>query len=81
MLNTYQKQNLILQLSKLQALLYNLQLVLYQYVLVLVKFTVSDRKQGCVWLYFDMTKVVGKAVCVALCNKCSKEMQGFVARI
>ena len=42
----------------------------------------SGRKQDCVWLYFDKTKVVGIAICQAICcKKCGKEMQELVARI
>ena len=41
----------------------------------------SGRKQGCVWLYFDKTKVVGKVGCRATCKRCGKEIQGFVARM
>ena len=39
----------------------------------------SGRKQDCVWLYFDKTKVVGKVGCRATCKKCGKEMQRLVA--
>jgi len=38
--------------------------------------TMSSRKQDCVWLYFNKTKVVGKAGCQAMCKKRGKEMQG-----
>jgi len=41
----------------------------------------SGRKQNGVWLYFDKTKVIGKAICQAMYKKCCKEMQGLVARI
>ena len=37
----------------------NLQLVFYQYIFILANFTMSGRKQDCVWLYFNKTKVVG----------------------
>jgi len=44
--------------------------VFSQYILKLVIFTISARKQDCVWLYFVKTNVVGKAVCQAICKKC-----------
>ena len=37
----------------------------------------SDRKQDCMWLYFDKTKVAGKAICWATCKKCGKEMHTY----
>jgi len=51
------------------------------YVDMLVNFTMSGRKQNCVWSYFDKTKVVGKALCEAKCKKCGKQMQELAARI
>jgi len=51
-------------------LLCNLQLVFYQYIFILANFTKCDRKQDCVWLYFNKTKGVGKAGCRAKCKKC-----------
>ena len=41
----------------------------------------SGRKQDCVWLYFDKSKVVGKAGCRATCKKCGKEIQGLIVRM
>jgi len=38
--------------------------------------TMSGRKQDYVWLYFDKTKVVGKAGWRATCRKCDKQMDG-----
>ena len=40
----------------------------------------SGRKQDCVWLYSDKTKVVGKAICWAICKKSGKEIQELVDR-
>ena len=49
---------------------------------MLVNFTMSGRKQNSVWLYFNKTKVVGKAKCRARCNnKYGKEMQGLDTRL
>ena len=56
-------------------------MVIYQYIMGLVKFSMSGKKLDCVLLYFDETKVVGKTVCGAMCEKCGKEKQGLVARI
>ena len=41
----------------------------------------SGKKQDCTWLYFDKTKVVGKAEFQATCKKCDKEMQELTAII
>ena len=41
----------------------------------------TGRKQDCVWLYFDKTKVVGKAACLATCKKCGQNGQGLVIKI
>ena len=47
----------------------NLQLVINQYILIRVNFTMTDRKQDCVWLYLDTTKVVGSAINVGTCHQ------------
>ena len=72
MLNIYQKQNLTLQTT----VLCNLPVYIDT-----LNFTMSGRKQDCVWLYCDKTKVVGKEGCQATCKKRGMEIQGLIAGI
>jgi len=63
-----------------QVILISSCLVIYQYISILVNFTMSGRKLDCMWFFYDIIKVLGKAVCGSTCKKCGREMQDLVAR-